>query len=106
MPRASSHLCSRDPLTLRTASWRLISRPAPWQVEANAPPPGTPASTYEQVPIEPGISTGWPVVRRSGGRPGWPGGSAGVAPLRCTHSCVGRPLTSWVSIFARLWDTS
>jgi hypothetical protein len=82
MPRASSQRCSRDPLTLRNASWRLITRPAPWQVEAKALPPGTPVSTYEQVPIEPGISTGWPVARRSGGRSGCPGGSAGVAPLR------------------------
>jgi len=29
----------------RAAWWRLITRPAPWQAEKNAPPPVTPAKT-------------------------------------------------------------
>jgi hypothetical protein len=51
------------------------------------------------VPIDPGMSTGWPTSCRSGGRSSAPGGERRVAPLRCTHSCRSRPSTGW----ARAW---
>src|SRR4029453_7675185 len=47
-----------------------------------------------------------PTNRRSGGRSRCPGGSARVAPLRCTHSRRDCPSTVWVSIFARLCEMS
>ena len=52
--------------------------------------PGSGRSTYEKSPIEPGMSTGWPVVsQRVPASIGWPAGSARVAPLRCTQTgCV------------------
>jgi hypothetical protein len=43
-PISSCRLSCR-PVMERAAWWRLSIRPAPWQAEANAPPPGTPART-------------------------------------------------------------
>ncbi len=44
------------------AAVRLMTRPAPWQVvpKLSLSEPAAPTSTYDDVPIEPGISTGWP----------------------------------------------
>src|SRR5690606_24753088 len=68
IPAACSSARNRAAVVVLTAWWRLSLRPAPWQAEANAGPSGTPASTYDPAPIEPGTSTGWPTGRRSGGR--------------------------------------
>ena len=105
-PDASSCPRSSPPPTRRAAACLLMVRPAPCAVDAKASPSSTPTRTWDAVPIEPGISTGWPIGRRSSGRSGWPGGSARVAPLRWTHSSVGRPSTGCRSIFARLCETS
>jgi SHS2 domain-containing protein len=52
MPAFSSCCFTVWPVTLRSAAWRLISRPAPWQVEWNAAPVIVPASTYEECVAE------------------------------------------------------
>ena len=47
------------------AAVRLISRPAPWQTLPNVSTiaPSAPTRTQEAVPMLPGISTGWPMLR-------------------------------------------
>ncbi len=88
---------------MRTAV-RDMRRPAPWHVVPNERfiAPGRPASTYEAVPMLPGMNTGCPAAAYSDGISGWSGGKARVAPLRCTQTI--RP--SWRSSLATLCATS
>jgi hypothetical protein len=72
---------------VRLAALRLMARPAPWHALAKDNPSAAsaPASTYEAVPMLPGISTGCPMPRYRSGVSGWLGPKARVAPLRCTR---------------------
>ena len=92
----------------RLAAPRESRRPAPWAAEPKLSriAVSVPTSSQLSLPMSPGTITGWPVSRKTGGRSGCPGPKARVAPLRCTHSCVGTPSTSCVSSLAMLCATS
>jgi hypothetical protein len=53
------------PVFVFLALVRDIARPAPWHVEPNerAAEVSSPTSTYDAVPMLPGITTGWPMLR-------------------------------------------
>lgn len=46
------------------------------------------------------MMTGWPAARSAGGKEGWPGPKARVAPLRCTNRRRGWPSTKVVLFLA------
>src|SRR6059058_4913865 len=57
-----------------------MTRPAPWHVvpKVSCMAPSAPTSTQDAVPIDPGISTGWPKARYASGTSGRPAGNARV----------------------------
>ena len=104
MPRSSSWRRSSAPPICFRAPVRLISRPAPWHVvpKARSIEPGSPARTKLDVPMLPGMKTGWPTSRYRAGISPEPAGKARVAPLRWTQTV--RP--PWLSTLATLCATS
>ncbi len=73
MPVIASSSSAR--VNVRRALERLYSRPAPCGEEFSDIRFPLPVTTYDRVPIEPGI------------RPGTPG-LASIAPLRDSHTCL------------------
>src|SRR5204863_2000176 len=65
MPFASSWRRSSAPPIRFRAPVRLMSRPAPWHVvpKERSSEPGCPARTKLDVPMLPGMKTGWPTER-------------------------------------------
>ncbi len=53
-------------------AWLWAIRSAPWQLEPNerSIEPGAPVAMYEQRPMSPGTSTGWPTARYASGTSG------------------------------------
>ena len=73
MPTIASRSCSR--VNVARALVREYSRPAPCGAESSDEPSPLPTTTYDAVPIEPGISPGTPAA-------------ALIAPLRDSHTSL------------------
>ena len=84
IPRPSSCFTSSTPLITFLALVRDMARPAPWHVEEKdfSTASVVPTSTYDALPMLPGMITGWPILRYPAGMAGCPGPKARVAPLR------------------------